>query len=399
MKKFAIFFCLAFIGLCFTINFAQSRTISPSSDVKKKNQRPVETPTPSIENTAQQNVDVNAETDDSEVIKVETNVVSIPVKVLDRSGRFIGGLQKENFKVFEDGIEQQIEYFTNEQQPFTVALVLDMSYSAKFKAEEIHQAALAFINQLRPSDKVMVVSFDEEVYVHCEPTNDRKVLETAIKSTKISYGTSVYEAMDLVINKKLKNITGRKAIVLFSDGVDTTSKRAVETTNLNDALELDALIYPIQYDTFNEVQAMKNKPIIQQPTTPNPIPSQNKNPLPFPLPGMGGGMGGVGGVGSMDAKGTTVEEYQKADEYLNELANRTGGRLYKASTIDNLSDAFSRIASELREYYSIGYSPKDETAVGKKHKIKVRVDREGVIVKTRDSYVVGKNEKVDKSKK
>ena len=95
----------------------------------------------------------------------------------------------------------------------------------------------------------------------------------------------------------------------------------------------------------------------------------------------------------MDAKGTTAEEYQKADAYLNDLANRTGGRLYKASTIANLSDAFSRIASELREYYSIAYTPKDATTIGKKHKIKVRVDREGVVVKTRDSYVVGKSEK------
>ena len=103
-----------------------------------------------------------------------------------------------------------------------------------------------------------------------------------------------------------------------------------------------------------------------------------------------GGMGG--GVGSMEAKGTTVEEYQKAELYLNELANRTGGRLYKAGTITSLSDAFSRIASELREYYSIGYTPKDESAVGQKHKIKVKVDREGVVVKTRDSYVLGQKE-------
>jgi VWFA-related protein len=394
MKKSAIFFCLAILCLSFTINFAQSRKITPNSETNKKtNQRPVESPTPpNTSTTAEQLADENAEVDDSEVIKVETGVVSIPVKVLDRSGRFIGGLGKENFKVFEDGAEQQIEYFSNEQEPFTVALVLDMSYSAKFKAEEIQRAALAFINQLRPSDKVMIVSFDEEIYVHCQPTNDREVLRTAIKSTKISYGTSVYDTMDLVINEKLKKISGRKAIVLFSDGVDTTSKNVLEIQNLSDALELDALIYPIQYDTYNEVQAMKNKPIVQQTKIPSPLPTKDKSPFPFPIPTGPGGPGG-----SMDAKGTTSEEYQKADEYLNELANRTGGRLYKASTITSLSDAFSRIASELREYYSIGYTPKDETAVGKKHKIKVRVDREDVVVKTRDSYVVGKSGKDSKN--
>lgn len=388
MKKIAIFSCLAILCLSFTMNFAQSRRPAEPTGTKA-NRRPAESTTPPPAGNPTQNqpdTDENAETDDSEVIKIETGVVSIPVKVLDRSGRFIGGLQKENFKVFEDGVEQQIEYFSNEQQPFTVALVLDMSYSAKFKAEEIQSAALAFINQLRPNDKVMVVSFDQDIYVQCEPTNDRKTLQEAIRQTKIDYGTSLYEAMNLVMNEKFKKIEGRKAIVLFSDGVDTSSRQATDTFNLSDALELDALIYPIEYDTFNEVQAMKNKPIIQQPKIPSPLPSKNKSPFPIPI-------GGAGGVGSMDDKGTTAEEYRRASEYLSELAYRTGGRLYKASTVANLSDAFSRIASELREYYSIGYFPKDESGVGKKHRIKVRVDRDGVVVKARDSYVVGKNGK------
>jgi VWFA-related protein len=218
-------------------------------------------------------------------------------------------------------------------------------------------------------------------------TSDRQKLQAAIKETKISYGTSVYDAMDMVINQKLRKYSGRKAIVLFSDGVDTTSKNVFEMRNLSDALESDALIYPIQYDTFMEVQAMKNKPIVQDPKVPNPIPPKQKNPLPFPFP-TSGGTGGAGSVGTMEAKGTTAEEYEKADLYLNELANRTGGRLYKASTITSLTDAFSRIASELREYYSLGYTPK-ETPTGQKHKIKVKVDRDGVVVRTRDSYVLG----------
>ena len=393
MKNSLIAFCLAIICLGFTVNFAQSRKITPATEtVKKVNQRPptpAVTPTPPDNTTAQQNPDEKAEIDDSDIIKVDTGVVSIPVKVLDRSGRFIGGLTKENFKVTEDNVEQEIAYFSNEQQPFTVALVLDMSFSAKFKTEEIQAAALAFINQLRPNDKVMVISFDAEIYVQCEATNDRKVLQAAIKNTKISYGTSLYDAMDLVINEKLKKIEGRKAIVLFSDGVDTSSRKSSDLTNLSDALELDSLIYPIEYDTYNEVQAMKNKPVIQPPPIPNPLPSKSKNPLPFPLPGSGG----VGNVGTTDDKGTTAAEYQKADEYLNELANRTGGRIYKAGTLTNLSDAFSRIASELREYYSLAYYPKDEANIGKKHKIKVRVNRDGVIVKARESYALGKTAK------
>ncbi|HEY8559294.1 MAG TPA: VWA domain-containing protein [Pyrinomonadaceae bacterium] len=395
MKKIPILFCcLALVGLSWMPGFAQSQKVTANSGdgVKKANQRPVESPTPSG-TTAEP--DGDAETDDSEVIKVATGVVSIPVKVLDRNGRFIGGLTQGQFKVFEDGIEQPIEYFSNEQEPFTVALVLDMSYSAKFKAEEIQAAALAFINQLRANDRVMIVSFDQEIYVHCEPTSDRRALQAAIGKTKISYGTSVYDAMDLVINQKLRNYAGRKAIVLFSDGVDTTSRNGLEMQNLSDALESDALIYPIQYDTFNEVQAMKNKPVVEQPKIKSPLPSKDKNPLPFPFPG--GKDSPVGSVGIADSRGTTAEEYEKADLYLNELAGRTGGRLYKASTITSLSNAFSRIASELREYYSIGYTPKDEAAAGQKHKIKVKVERDGVVVKTRDSYVVGEKQENSKN--
>lgn len=367
---------------------SQSRRVTPTtSDTTKKTNQRVPTPTPTPTPTPEQ-ADPNAEIEPG-VITVSTEIVTIPVKVLDRSGRFVGGLTKENFTVLEDNTPRDIAYFSNEQEPFTVALVLDMSYSAKFKAEEIQTAALAFINQLRPADRVMVVSFDAEVFVNSEATNDRRKLQTAIRQTKISYGTSLYDAMDLVF-KRLAKIDGRKAIVLFSDGVDTSSQRAGGFSNLVDALELDALIYPIQYDTFNEVQAMKRKTVIVPPTMPSPIPGRDNNPLPFPLP--------TGGVGTMDDKGTTAEEYRQADEYLNELANRTGGRLYPAATTLNLADAFSKIASELREYYSIAFYPDENSAPGVKHKIKVKVDRPGVAVKARTSYSVKTADKKQEKK-
>jgi len=402
MKNYIAIFSLAFVCFGSTFNFAQSRRVTTEPiNTQKTNKRPPQTAaTPAPQPIATEDepnttnierVETNLEPVEEDAIKIDTEIVSVPVKVLDRKGRFIGGLAKEDFQVFEDGVPQEIAYFSNERQPFTVALVLDMSYSAKFKAPEIQQAALAFISQLRENDRVMVVSFDEQVYVHTAPTSDRQVLQRAVKATKIGFGTSLYEAIDLVINEKLKKVTGRKAIVLFSDGVDTTSRRAHDLNNLSDALELDALVYPIQYDTFSAVQEMKNKPIITQQPIPSPIPSQNKSPFPFPLPS-----GGTGGVGTMDAKGTTPEEYRKADEYLNEMANRTGGRLYQADSTANLALAFSNIAAELREYYSLSYYPKEEAKTGKKHKIKVRVNENGAVVRARDSYVVGKKEKKDK---
>jgi VWFA-related protein len=436
MKKI---FTLSIIAIFILTGFealAQSNSGTPVTN-KKANRRASEDSSKPKEKpnfTNQDVIDESIEADDG-IIKVETNLVTIPVKVTDRNGRFIAGLTKEDFKVWEDKTEQKIEYFQNEEKPFTVALVLDMSYSSTFKIDEIQQAALTFITQLRPADQVMVISFDQEVHILSEPTSDRKKLEQAIIRTRISSGTSLYETVDFVINKRFNKIQGRKAIVLFTDGVDTTSREKNENNNLRDAMEFDALIYPIQYDTFNDVQAIQNKSVIIKepsiqttpPTMGGSIPTGQTpgNPLPFPLPtgtvrvGGGGGRNTNNGevittrgpVGtdrngrtttrnpqpvprSLPGSGTSREEYDRADQYLEEMSLRTGGRVYKASNSFNLTQAFSKIASELREFYSLGYYPEEEKAGGSKRKIKVKVDRKGVAVRARDSYVVkNKSEK------
>ena len=377
----------------FQLVSAQSRRVPPPSSNDKANRRaseptPTPAPIPTPESADETNLPIDA--DSGDIINVDTELVTIPVRILDRKNRFVAGLSKTNFKVFEDKVEQQIAYFTNESQPFTVALVLDMSYSTTFKINEIQNAAIAFIDQLRPEDRVMVISFDEEVHMLCEATSDRKRIYGAIRQTRIATGTSLYEAVDLTMNDRLRSIKGRKAIVLFTDGVDTTSRSSNDLENLRDALEIDALIYPIRYDTFADVQAMKNKPGIglpggsKPPSTPPTMPTDN--PFPFPLPGPG--------MGTSGDKGTTVEEYKFAEEYLNQLAQRTGGRIYLASTFGNLTSAFSRIASELREFYSLGYYPKEEGKPGKTRKIKVRVDQQNVAVRSRDSYTVPKKSTV-----
>ncbi len=389
-----IFTIFALLLLLFVVaeTPAQAGRPQPTTD-GKKNQRPVEpSPTPKptpypLEADGSPSDDKSVGVDDGEIIKVNTQLVSIPVRVMDKKGRFIGGLVKENFKVLEDGVEQEVTLFSNEHQPFTVALVLDMSYSTKFKISEIQAAAIAFIDQLRPQDKVMVLSFDEEVHMLCEATNDRQTIYRAIKSTKIGNGTSLYEAVAQVMNTRLRRIEGRKAVILFTDGVDTTSRRASDFSNLSDAMELDALIYPIKYDTFADVQKMKNG---------TGIPKQP--PIQVPGQDNGGILNTIlksGGVGTASSKGTTAEEYQKAAEYLDQLAVRTGGRIYEASTLLNLADAYFKIASELREFYSLGYYPKDDRVAGKRTSIKVRVDKEGMVVRTREGYIVPKKTKID----
>lgn len=315
----------------------------------------------------------------SDVVAVDTRLVTIPVRIIDRQNRFVGGLTQDSFKVFEDNVEQEIAYFTNEAQPFTVALVLDMSYSTVFKISEIQAAAIAFIDQLRPEDKVIVVSFDRDVRILCEATSDRGTIYRAIRGTRISEGTSLYEAVDKTMNGRLRNTKGRKAIVLFTDGVDTTSTQSNDLQNVRDSLELDALIYPIRYDTFADVQSMRNKTIVD-------LPGSKTGSPQIMIP--------TTGVKTASDKGTTFEEYKFAEEYLNKLADMTGGTIYLASNVTNLNKAFSKIASELREFYSIGYYPSSESVPGKTRKIKVKVNQTNVAVRARDSYVVPKKKKL-----
>ncbi len=370
LKLFSISLVLILVGVTALSVSAQSGRGAPPA-AGKLNQRPTPSPTPAELSAT----NGQAPLDDTDVIKVNTQVVSVPVRVMDKTGRFVAGLKKENFKVVEDGTEQEITLFSNEHQPFTVALMLDMSYSTKFKIADIQYAAITFIDQLRPQDKVMVISFDGDVHVLCDATSDRQEIYKAIRSTRILTGTSLYEAVDVAINKQMRKIQGRKAIILFTDGVDTTSQRVTDRDNLSDAMELDSLIYPIRYDTFEDVQAMKNRPI--PPQTPIPIPNSDGNPLPKILAGM-----------SMPSdKGTTAEDYRKAQEYLDQLALRTGGREYLANSVENLSDAFSKIASELREFYSIGYYPTTERVQGKKTNVKVRVDQPGLVVRARETFL------------
>ncbi len=378
--------CLAFVATT-TIALGQSNR-GAQDPVKKSNKRPLApqpggTPPPLEEDI----------TEVDGVISIDTNLVTIPVKVVDRNGRFVGGLKKSDFTVFENKEPQELAYFSNEEMPFTVALVLDMSYSSVFKVNEIQQAALQFVTELRPKDKVTVIAFSHEVEVLCEPTGDRKTINNAILRTQIGSGTSVYEAVDYALNKLLSKVTDRKAVVLFSDGVDTTSRMASDRENLRDALESETIFYPIRYDTYADVQRVQNQKVTiidqSRPQTTAPIGGGSipgsSSPLPFPIPT--GTIGSSGPVRSMPGDGTSIEEYKHAEEYLNELASRTGGRIYLADTRTSLASAFSKIASELREFYSLGYYPPDDSDDTKRRSIRVRVNMEKVSVRARDSYV------------
>ncbi len=321
------------------------------------------------------------EVDAGDIIRINSTLVTIPVSVMDRDGRYIPNLQKEEFRIWEDGVEQDVAFFQSVDKPFSVVLMLDTSPSTQFRLEDIQDAAISFVNQLRNDDRVMVVSFNDDIKILSEFTTDRRKLERAIQRARTDDGTRLYDAVDMVINQQLSRVQGRKAIVLFTDGVDTTSKRASYQSNVMDAQELDALIYPVQYDTSRDMSVQNYPPM-----------GGSIDIFGQILGGIFGGGGrrgggGGGGGGYPRGRGRAGDDYELANYYLQELANSTGGREYQADSLQNMSSAFANVAEELRRQYSIGYYPKRPPQAGQRRQIRVRARQPNLAVRARDSYI------------
>jgi hypothetical protein len=185
---------------------------------------------------------------DIETVKIDTNLVTVPVIATDRDGVYIPDLKQEEFALTEDGVAQQISFFGKISLPFHVVLMLDTSSSTQDKLPLIQKAASAFVDQLQPADRVKVISFDDRVRDLNEFTNNRETVRNAIYSTRSGEGTKVYDAMELAMNT-IRRIQGRKAIVLFTDGMDWHSDNATFNSTVRWLDEEGVVVYPIRYDT------------------------------------------------------------------------------------------------------------------------------------------------------
>lgn len=298
---------------------------------------------------------------EGDVVRVNTSLVTVPVSVLDRQGRFIPDLQREDFRIFENGVEQAVAYWEPADKPFTVALLLDTSPSTAFHLWQIKEAAIAFAKQLRPQDRVLIVSFNDQVLLLTEVTNDMNVISAVIgQNANMGNATRLYDALHLVIKERLNQLKGRKAIVVFTDGVDTASFQANYASTMREAEELDALIYPIQYDTTGYLRAIQSvgqgSTTVVTTTSSGPFGmGRTTSRVTYSAPTVTGPNGGP-------LPGATQADYDRANQYLKELADRTAGRLYRANDTTQLADAFSQIAEELRRQYSLGYYPQDGDA-------------------------------------
>lgn len=424
------------VAVTLPVAFAQTRPAKQNPNLPKPSATPPETPP--------------EEPQDIETLKTDTDLVTVPLIATDQSGLYITDLRQEEFTIAEDGVAQEIAFFGKVAAPFHVVLMLDTSSSTQDKLRQIQQAALAFVQQLQPADRVKVISFDDAVKDLNEFTSDREALRAAIYSTRSGQGTKVYDAFELALNT-IRKIRGRKAIVLFSDGMDWHSDHATYEGTVRWLDEEGVVVYPIRYDTratterLAREQSSQSTPVLPTidvirnpnpggtaPTFPggDPIPTttQRRNGpfgLPTPeeimrrrrddpndprndprnrdpnqrddpsLPRVPGST--LPPVGSTSTRRTSSPDdsitamldmaYLTADGYLKALAEKSGGRLLRADTIASLPDAFAQIADELRTQYMLGYYPLNKERDERYRHIKVTTKRKNVVIRARPGYL------------
>jgi VWFA-related protein len=300
---------------------------------------------------------------EDEPIKLNTTLVQVPVIVREGGGRYLTDLRKEEFTIYENGVKQEVEFFGTVEAPFNVALLLDSSGSTLEQLEQIKAAAFAFVNTLRPQDRVMIVEFNDSVRIACELTGDREQMRRAIATIAPGEYTQVYEAIYTAVWEKLAEVEGRKAVILFSDGIDTASSEIKLEDTLDAVIESeDTIIYPIRYSTRADVERrLERKFAALRSTNPQKAASDHDS-----------------------AMRELDRSYRRADEYLTELAQTSGGVVERADSITDLDAAFGRIAEELRRQYLLGYYPDKRSE--KTRRINVRVSRYGAVVRARPGY-------------
>ena len=226
---------------------SQSDGDTTSSPVTAEN-KSVSTPPVTSQPAAEDSKTVAASSSDpNDVVKLDSTLVSVPLTVSDHSGRYLPSLSKKDFEIYEDGIKQQVAFFTSDEVPFHVILLIDTSGSTTESGREIKTAAEGFVGELHQDDQVMVMSFASRVNIETEFTNDRQRLTGAIERIRWGGSTKLYDAVYQSVVTELKNIQGRKAIVLLTDGEDTSSSRATYHQAIDASVESGALVFVARY--------------------------------------------------------------------------------------------------------------------------------------------------------
>jgi Ca-activated chloride channel family protein len=272
--------------------------------------------------------------------RADVDLVSLSVTVTDASGPYVTDLTPDQVSIFEDGVRQDIAYFNGKNVPIALALLLDTSASMEDKMATAKEAAVGFARRVRPQDLGQLIGFADRVEVLQPFTSDQAALERAIRRTVANGSTTLYNALYIAL-KDLKKVRAaaeadvrRQAIVVFTDGEDTTSLVGFDEL-LDLARRSETAIYAIALRSPREIEA---------------------------------------------------RAYAVTDYSLRQLAEQTGGRPFFPTRIEDLAGAYAQIADELANQYVVGFVSKNTRRDGAWRKLTVRVDREATTARTRLGY-------------
>jgi VWFA-related protein len=345
------------------------------------------------------------EVDEGDVVRVDTQLVSVPAVVTDSAGHPVSGLRPENFRLIEDGQPQTIANFGTTETPFEIALLLDTSGSTRDDVALIRAAANTFIAALRPGDRVGVVAFNQAqtvaqpiatVEVLTPLTGDREALKNAIENLGASQGTPYYDALERIADNIFhdppsEEVRGRRAVVALTDGVDSSSNSDFATAKMK-LSRAGVACYFIQVNTedFVEDRLMKDcSDDGQLALSQRQI--QRYREIFYPK-AKADNFNSFCQMGPFERMSISRELYNLARREMNELARVSGGRSFVAATLADARAAFAKVAEDIGTQYSLGYYPTNKARDGKYRSIKLEVRglKDKAVIRARDGYYAPK---------
>jgi len=260
-------------------------------------------------------------------LSVDVELVQLPISVLDAKGRPVDGLAKDNFQIFEDNTLQQIKLFQHEDIPLSLGLVIDNSGSMRNKRERVNSAALSFVRESNPEDETFIVNFDDSAYLEQDFTGSIGDLIDALDNLDTRGETALYDAVYLSVDHVKSGKKDKKAILLISDGEDNVSK----------------------YGLNKVIEVLRESKVT---------------------------LYAIGLLEDNDQRGGLFKKppSKKAKENLENFAQITGGQAYFPKSLDEVEELVKDIAHDLRNHYTIGYTPTNRKLDGSWREIRVKVN-------------------------
>jgi Ca-activated chloride channel family protein len=334
------------------------------------------------------------------VVRVDTQLVPVPVVVRDRDGLPVMGLTASDFQIYEDDRPQRVAAFATSDAPFEVALLLDTSGSTREEVGRIRRAALAFIDALRPGDRVAVLSFstNEEgrerhaaVEVQSYLTDDRAALRVAVQNIGASHGTPYYDALERMAQDILREpptqaTRGRRALVALTDGVDSASESDFEDARAK-LLRTGVLAYFVEVDTEDYVEDRLMLDCQDEGTLRLSRAQLERYRRAFDARAEPADYGDFCRMGPLERMSISRSLYQLARNEMSFLASDTGGRTFEAADLRDASAAFEEVAAEIGRQYSLGYYSTNKARDGRFRRIRVEVrGQAGAQMSAREGY-------------